>query len=132
MPALPILLLSQHVETRHSLELLGGGACGYLLKDRVLRLDDFLDAVRRVAEGGTALDPEIVRALVAPLRDGPRLPNLTPRELEVLSFAAEGLPQGRPDDEMTPGDHERSPSAGSSSVTFPERIASISPRGGAR
>jgi len=90
LPGLPILLLSQHVETRHSLDLLSGGACGYLLKDRVLRLDDFLDAARRVAEGGSALDPEIVRALVAPLRDGPRLPNLSPRELEVLSLAAEG------------------------------------------
>lgn len=90
MPGMPILLLSQHIETRHCIDLLTGGACGYLLKDQVLRLDDFLDAVRRVAAGGTALDPEIVKALVAPLRGGPRLPNLSPRELEVLSLAAEG------------------------------------------
>lgn len=90
VPGLPILLLSQHIETRHVLDLLTEGACGYLLKDRVLHLEDFLDAVRRVAAGGSALDPEIVKALVSPLRDGPRLPMLSPRELEVLSLAAEG------------------------------------------
>jgi DNA-binding NarL/FixJ family response regulator len=89
-PGQPVLLLSQQVETRHSVELISSGACGYLLKDRVLRVDDFLDAVTRVAAGGTALDPEVVAALVAPLRAGQRLAALTARELEVLSLAAEG------------------------------------------
>lgn len=90
IPAQPVLLLSQHVETRHSLELLSAGACGYLLKDRVLRVGDFLDAVERVAAGGTALDPEVVAALVAPLRGGRRLGSLSARELDVLALAAEG------------------------------------------
>jgi DNA-binding NarL/FixJ family response regulator len=89
-PGQPVLLLSQQVETRHSLELITSGSCGYLLKDRVLRVADFLDAVTRVAAGGTALDPEVVAALVAPLRGGQRLAPLTARELEVLSLAAEG------------------------------------------
>lgn len=62
----------------------------YLLKDRVLRLDDFLDAATRVAAGGTALDPEIVAALVAPRREDRRLSQLSPREMDVLSLAAEG------------------------------------------
>lgn len=89
-PGQPVLLLSAHVETRHSLELVTSGACGYLLKDRVLRVDDFLDAVRRVADGGTALDPEVVAALVAPARAGRVLDGLSPREREVLALAAEG------------------------------------------
>jgi DNA-binding NarL/FixJ family response regulator len=90
IPGKPVLLLSQHVETRHALELLGAGASGYLLKDRVLRVGDFLDAVERVAAGGTALDPEVVAALVAPLRGGHRLGALSARELDVLALAAEG------------------------------------------
>lgn len=90
IPGQPVLLLSQHVETRHSLDLLSSGACGYLLKDRVLRVGDFLDAVERVAAGGTALDPEVVAALVAPLRGGRRLGTLSGRELDVLALAAEG------------------------------------------
>ncbi len=90
IPGLPVLLLSQHIETRNLVELLSGGACGYLLKDRVLRLDDFLDAASRVAAGGTALDPEIVTALVAPMREDRRLSQLSPREIDVLSLAAEG------------------------------------------
>ena len=67
-PELPILLLSQHVETRHAVDLVGTGAFGYLLKDRVLRVDDFVDAVERVASGGSALDPSVVAALVSPRR----------------------------------------------------------------
>lgn len=86
----PMLLLSQHIETRHSVSLVASGAFGYLLKDRVLRVDDFLDAVRRVAEGGSALDPEVVAALLTPTsRDDP-LAALTGREREVLALVAEG------------------------------------------
>ena len=59
-PGLPVVLLSQHVETTQSTELVATGAFGYLLKDRILDLDDFLDALRRVAAGGSALDPEVV------------------------------------------------------------------------
>ena len=67
-PALGILLLSQHVETRHSVELVATGGFGYLLKDRVFDVDDFLDALRRVAAGGSALDPEVVARLLGPRR----------------------------------------------------------------
>jgi DNA-binding NarL/FixJ family response regulator len=89
-PNLPILLLSQHVETRQSLGLVATGSFGYLLKDRVLRVDDFLDAIRRVANGGSALDPEVVAALLASTRpDDPRAA-LSPREQEVLALVAEG------------------------------------------
>lgn len=90
VPGLPILFLSQHVELRHSLELIGSGACGYLLKDRVLRLDDFLESAQRVAMGGSAVDPAIVAALVAPRRRERAQDGLTPRELEVLGLVAEG------------------------------------------
>jgi DNA-binding NarL/FixJ family response regulator len=90
-PQLPILLLSQHVETRHAVELVGTGAFGYLLKDRVLRVDDFVDTVERVAGGGSALDPSVVAALVAPRRRDDRLASLSARELEVLELVAEGL-----------------------------------------
>jgi DNA-binding NarL/FixJ family response regulator len=89
-PELGILLLSQHVETRHALDMVGTGGFGYLLKDRVLRVDDFLDAVERVAGGGSALDPSVVAALVAPRRLDDRLATLSSRELEVLELAAEG------------------------------------------
>ena len=65
-PELAIVMLSQHVEARHSVELVAGGRFGYLLKDRVFDVDDFLDALRRVAEGGSALDPEVVATLLAP------------------------------------------------------------------
>ncbi len=82
-PALGIMLLSQHVEVQHSVRLASTGAFGYLLKDRVLDVDDFLDAIRRVAAGGSALDPEVVRGLVAPHRFGDPLNTLTPREREV-------------------------------------------------
>ncbi|MFE4703604.1 response regulator [Streptomyces sp. NPDC056738] len=90
-PGFPMLLLSQHIETRQCLPLLASGGFGYLLKDRVLSVADFLDTVRRVAAGGSALDPEIVAALLRTTgRDDP-LSALTVREHEVLALAAEGL-----------------------------------------
>ncbi|MEV4623478.1 response regulator transcription factor [Asanoa sp. NPDC049573] len=89
-PALGILLLSQHVETRHSVELVASGGFGYLLKDRVLDVDDFLDALRRVATGGSALDPEVVARLLGPRRADDPLSALTGREREVLALMAEG------------------------------------------
>jgi DNA-binding NarL/FixJ family response regulator len=90
-PTTGVLVLSQHIETRHSVELLGSGAgFGYLLKDRVLDVEDFLEAAERVARGGSALDPAVVAALVTPAsRDDP-LRELTPREREVLALIAEG------------------------------------------
>jgi DNA-binding NarL/FixJ family response regulator len=90
LPTLGIVLLSQHIEAHHSLELVAGGHFGYLLKDRVFDVDDFLDALRRVAAGGSALDPEVVTTLLgAPARNDP-LDLLTPREREVLALMAEG------------------------------------------
>ncbi|MFI7589365.1 response regulator transcription factor [Spongisporangium articulatum] len=89
-PALPILLLSQHVETRHAVDLVATGAFGYVLKDRVLHVDDFLDAVRRVGAGGSALDPVVVGALIRPSRVDDPLAALSAREREVLSLVAEG------------------------------------------
>ena len=90
-PGTAVLVLSQHIETRHVVELVAdGGGFGYLLKDRVLDVDDFLDAARRVSEGGSALDPQVVATLVAkPERDS-ALDELTAREHEVLSLMAEG------------------------------------------
>jgi DNA-binding NarL/FixJ family response regulator len=88
-PGRPIVMLSQHVESRHSIELVSSGGFGYLLKDRVLDVDDFLDALRRVAAGGSALDPEVVATLLGASRDEP-LGRLTPREREVLELMAEG------------------------------------------
>ncbi|GHB23189.1 MULTISPECIES: response regulator [Streptomyces] len=91
IPGLPVLVLSQYVEESYAAELLGGGASGvgYLLKDRVGRVDEFLDALERVASGGTALDPEVVSELLVRRRDSP-LDSLTPREREVLQLMAEG------------------------------------------
>jgi DNA-binding NarL/FixJ family response regulator len=89
-PGLGIVLLSQHVETRHSVELVSSGRFGYLLKDRVLDVDDFLDALRRVAAGGSALDPEVVGRLIGNHRTGDPLATLTAREREVLAAMAEG------------------------------------------
>jgi DNA-binding NarL/FixJ family response regulator len=89
-PDLPVVLLSQHVETTHSVELVSTGGFGYLLKDRILDLDDFLDALRRVAGGGSALDPEVVASLLAPGRPEPAFGTLTEREREVLGLIAEG------------------------------------------
>ncbi len=89
-PDLPIMLLSQHVETRHSVDLATSGSFGYLLKDRVLDIDDFLDALQRVGAGGTALDPEVVASLLRPSRRHNRTDMLTPREQDVLAQMAEG------------------------------------------
>ncbi|MBG0814408.1 response regulator transcription factor [Planomonospora sp. ID82291] len=92
VPGLPILVLSQHVEQLYARELLadGSGGIGYLLKDRVFNADQFVDAVRRVAAGGTAMDPEVIAKLLASTaRHGP-LAALTPREREVLELMAEG------------------------------------------
>lgn len=90
-PSTAVLVLSQHVETRYVTELLeGSGGFGYLLKDRVLDVDDFVDAARRVAAGGTALDPEVVRSLVAAPGRVNALADLSPREREVLGLMAEG------------------------------------------
>jgi DNA-binding NarL/FixJ family response regulator len=89
-PGLAIVLLSQHIETRHSVELVSGGRVGYLLKDRVFEVDDFMDSLRRVAAGGSALDPEVVATLLGPRRDHDPLATLTPRERDVLSLMAEG------------------------------------------
>jgi DNA-binding NarL/FixJ family response regulator len=90
LPDVGIVLLSQHVETRNSLQLVATGRFGYLLKDRVLELDTFLDALDRVADGGTALDPEVVARLVASRQADDRLVTLTQREREVLAHMAEG------------------------------------------
>ncbi|MEO8528154.1 MAG: response regulator transcription factor [Pseudolysinimonas sp.] len=89
-PDLPILLLSQHIETTHSLELAASGAFGYLLKDRVLEVDDFLDAFARVVRGGSALDPEVVASLIHPSRRDDPLEALSARERDVLALMAEG------------------------------------------
>jgi DNA-binding NarL/FixJ family response regulator len=91
IPGLPVLVLSQYVEESYAAELLAGGASGlgYLLKDRVGRVDEFLDALERVAAGGTALDPEVVTELMTRRRASPLDP-LTPREREVLALMAEG------------------------------------------
>lgn len=91
IPGLPVLVLSQYVEESYAAELLGGGTSGvgYLLKDRIGRVDEFLDALERVAAGGTALDPEVVTELLTRRRDTP-LDSLTPREREVLKLMAEG------------------------------------------
>jgi DNA-binding NarL/FixJ family response regulator len=89
-PGTAVLVLSQHIETRHVVELVAeGGGFGYLLKDRVLDVDDFLDAARRVSDGGSALDPQVVATLVARPRES-ALEELTAREREVLSLMAEG------------------------------------------
>jgi DNA-binding NarL/FixJ family response regulator len=89
MPGLPVLVLSQHVEQLYARELLadGAGGIGYLLKDRVLRADQFVDAVRRVAAGGTAMDPDVIAKLFARNR---AIDRLTTREREVLELMAEG------------------------------------------
>jgi DNA-binding NarL/FixJ family response regulator len=90
-PSQPILILSQYVEERYASELLGGDASGlgYLLKERVADVKDFIDACTRVAEGGTVLDPEVVAQLLARRRREP-LDTLTVREREVLALMAEG------------------------------------------
>ncbi|MFI7215022.1 response regulator [Micromonospora maritima] len=92
LPGLPVLVLSQHVEQLYARELLADrrGGVGYLLKDRVSHVDQFVDAVRRVAAGGTVMDPEVVAQLLARRAGAGPLDELTPREREVLGLMAEG------------------------------------------
>ncbi|MEW6224964.1 MAG: response regulator transcription factor [Chloroflexota bacterium] len=92
VPGTPVLVLSQYVEREYATELLAdrAGGVGYLLKDRVADIREFMDALRRVARGGTALDPEVVAQLMVPRRHDDRLHALTPREREVLAAMAEG------------------------------------------
>jgi DNA-binding NarL/FixJ family response regulator len=90
-PEVGALLLSQHVETSHVVDLVRLGGFGYLLKDRVLDVADFLAAAERVARGGSALDPEVVGRLVSPAGAHDGLADLSQREREILSLMAEGL-----------------------------------------
>ena len=91
-PNVGVLVLSQYVEVGLAMQLLADSAdgAGYLLKDRISNVDDFIDAVHRVANGGSAIDPVIVSALIAKQRNRDPLSRLTPREREVLSLMAEG------------------------------------------
>jgi DNA-binding NarL/FixJ family response regulator len=91
-PGLPILVLSQHVEQLYARELLadGSGGVGYLLKDRVLNADQFIDALHRVMAGGTVMDPEVISKLLTGNAADEPLAALTPREREVLALMAEG------------------------------------------
>ena len=91
-PKLPVLLFSQYVETQYAGRLLAGGSAGigYLLKERVLDVKDFIDALERVAAGGTALDPEVVSQLVGASRATSVADVLSPREREVMALMAEG------------------------------------------
>ena len=90
-PGIGVLLLSQHVETKHSVELVRLGGFGYLLKDRVLDVGEFLSAAERVARGGSALDPKVVASLVSPTAGADPLAALTEREREILELMAQGL-----------------------------------------
>jgi DNA-binding NarL/FixJ family response regulator len=92
MPDTGVLVLSQYLEEEYALELLGDNAAGvgYLLKDRVYDLDRLSEAIRRVAEGGSALDPEVVSQMLGRRRAEDPLEELTPREREVLGLMAEG------------------------------------------
>ena len=91
-PAISVLVLSQHIETRYALDLLAEGArgAGYLLKDRVTDFDDFLDSLRRVADGGSAIDPEVVSRMLRRSRGPGPLDRLTDRERDVLALMAQG------------------------------------------
>ena len=90
-PEIGVLLLSQHIEAQHVVELVSLGGFGYLLKDRVLDVAEFLAAAERVARGGSALDPQVVAGLVARRGTGDPLAALTDRERDVLELMAEGL-----------------------------------------
>ena len=90
-PGVGVLVLSQHVETRFAVGLVASASgFGYLLKDRILAVEDFLDAVERVGRGGSALDPTVVARLLGPPGSGTALDSLTGREREVLQLMAEG------------------------------------------
>jgi DNA-binding NarL/FixJ family response regulator len=96
-PEVGVLVLSQHVETRHAVDLLthGRAGVGYLLKERITRPEDLVDAVRRVARGGTAIDPEVVRVVFeTPRRDDP-MAQLTAKERDVLTLVAAGYSNER-------------------------------------
>ena len=90
-PKIGVLVLSQHIETTHAVDLVSLGGFGYLLKDRVLEVSDFLAAAERVAGGGSALDPQVVSTLLSPGAGEDPLAALTGREREVLELMAEGL-----------------------------------------
>lgn len=96
-PEVAVLVLSQYVENRYAAELISGsgGKVGYLLKDRVAEVDEFLDALKRVADGGTAFDPEVVRQLLSRTTQSNPLEQLTPRERDVLELMAQGLTNAR-------------------------------------
>ena len=91
-PQVGVLVFSQYIETRTAAELFGRAPAGvgYLLKDRVADVGEFIEAISRVAQGGTVLDPEVVRRLLRASRSGDALATLTPREKEVLSLMAQG------------------------------------------
>jgi DNA-binding NarL/FixJ family response regulator len=93
LPGTGVLVLSKHLAERYALQLLGNDAqgVGYLLKDRIADLDEFVNAVRTVASGGTALDPEVVARMLGRQRHEDPLERLTPRERDVLSLIVEGL-----------------------------------------
>ncbi|GAA1668988.1 response regulator transcription factor [Glycomyces endophyticus] len=92
VPGAPILILSQYVEVSYADDLLADarGAVGYLLKERVIDIEDFMDSLRRVAAGGTVFDPEVVSQLMVRRRKNDPVATLTPREKEVLGLMAEG------------------------------------------
>ena len=90
-PETGVLVLSQHIDTTHAMSLVPLGGFGYLLKDRVLAVQDFLAAAQRVADGGSALDPQVVGALMTPRPTDDPLGRLSEREREVLTLMAQGL-----------------------------------------
>jgi DNA-binding NarL/FixJ family response regulator len=91
LPRTGVLVLSQHIETAHAVELVTLGGFGYLLKDRVLAVDDFLEAAERVARGGSALDPQVVARLLGHGSSDDVRSRLSDREREVLELMAQGM-----------------------------------------